>query len=95
MIRFSIALCLLLLTCPTNGISQTVEPSIKLADFNYQLHNYKAALKEYLRVYYFDRENKYPELNLKIAHCFSQIMDSENAIKYYQYYLHFICLSRN
>jgi len=87
MIKYIITLCLSLLICPINAKSQEVTPSVELANFNYQIQNYRAAVKEYLRVYYFDRENKYPELNLRIANCFSHLKDSENAIKYYQYYL--------
>jgi len=87
MIKYLITLCLLFQITQNNLCGQEIKPSFEYADFNFEIQNYKAALKEYLRIYYFDRENKHPDITSKIANCFLLVGDSKNAVKYYQYYL--------
>lgn len=87
MIRYLIILCLLFLKPRIDLCAQEIKPSFEFADFNFEIQNYRTALKEYLRIYYFDRENKYPDIAVKIADCFLLLEDSDNAIKYYQDYL--------
>ncbi|MFM2394258.1 MAG: hypothetical protein RLZZ546_2240 [Bacteroidota bacterium] len=48
--------------------------------------NYKSALKEYLRLYYFDEENNFIHASKEIAECFVALEDSKNALKYYDLY---------
>ena len=51
--------------------------------------NYNQALKEYLKVYYLDKDNELPEVCDKIADCFLYKNDTENALRYLDlYYFH-------
>lgn len=87
MTKYLIILCLLFPITQTKLCAQEIVPSLELADFNFQIQNYNAALKEYLRLYYFDRDNEYSSITIKIADCFLLLNDTSNAIKYYQTFL--------
>jgi hypothetical protein len=87
MIKYIITLFLLFQITLISCIAQEVVPSLEFAEINYENQNYRIALKEYLRLFYFDRQNEFPEVEVNIAECFSRLHDSENAIKYYQLFL--------
>lgn len=87
MIKYIITLLLFLQIIPIKNSAQEVIPSIEFASFNYDIQNYRVALKEYLRVFYFDRDNQYIGVEAKIAQCFSKLEDPDNAIKYFQLFL--------
>lgn len=48
--------------------------------------NYKSALKEYLRLYYYDSENQFIHASKEAAECFLMLEDYKNALKYYDLY---------
>ncbi len=87
MIRFIITLLLLSQITLIKGNAQEVIPSLEFTSVNYDNQNFRVALKEYLRLFYFDRDGAYPGIEAKIASCFSKLNDPENAIKYYQLFL--------
>jgi hypothetical protein len=68
------------------SFSQDLEKSISFAKEMFKNNNIDLALKEYLRVYYLDKENYYPEVSDNISDCFMMKNDMANAIKYQDLY---------
>lgn len=56
------------------------------ADYLYNEKNYASSLKEYLRLYYYDKENAYPSTCHDIATNFLALNDLDNALKYLDLY---------
>ncbi len=65
--------------------SQNLEQTINYADKQYDLMNYKIALKEYQRAIFFNRSIKNSYLYNQIAKCFFYNKQYIRASKYYQY----------
>ena len=63
--------------------AQDIHQVKKFSDEQFAMGNYQLALKEYQRVLFFDRENRYNELYSRIASIHYQLSDFDNAIKYY------------
>lgn len=88
--EYIIFLFLSCLLSPSNLDSQTVsnvQGDIHFARSQYATANYKSALKEYLRVHYYDRSGQYERATREIAYCFQALGDKDNALKYLQKYL--------
>ncbi len=58
----------------------------EFATFLFQEKNYNASLKEYLRLYYLDKNNVYPSTCHDIATNFLAINDIDNSLKYLDLY---------
>lgn len=85
--RACIILMLILAISPKVLIAQSQNSFIEYADFLFEKKKYKPALKEYLRAYYYDRNNEHTGLSLQIANCFSKNGDLKNSIIFYDQYL--------
>lgn len=88
--RYRASLCLFLCLIFSSAYPQspgTVPIDIGYADKLYESANYKAALKEYLRVYYHDRDDKFFSVLEKISICCSEMGMQEKALKYINQYL--------
>ncbi len=89
----------LFLSCLLNSsklVSQKVskmEGNLHFARSQYKAANYKTALKEYLRVHFYDRSGHNERTTQEIAYCFQALGDTDNALKYLQKYLRISDLS--
>ncbi len=79
-IAYTIILCLNFCLSGSKSIGQSIE----FADQMYEKGSFRIALKEYLKIYYFDRNSELPYACMRAAKCFDLISDDENAIKYYK-----------
>lgn len=69
----------------SNLYAQKLEQSLSFADNMFSENKIDLALKEYLRVYYLDKENNYARVSDNISICFLNKNDIPNAIKYRTY----------
>jgi len=65
--------------------SQTIETAKTIADIQFENKNYKAALKEYQRVYFFDNQNKFSDIYVKIAQIYESQHNYNESVKFYNY----------
>lgn len=65
--------------------SQTIDTVKSIADIHFVNKNFKAALKEYQRVYFFDDQNKYSDIYVKIAQINEDQHNYNESIKFYNY----------
>ncbi len=66
-----------------NLYAQDIYQIKKFADEQYRLNNTNLALKEYQRVFLFDKKHEFNDIYLKIANIFDKKNDYKQAIKYY------------
>ena len=64
--------------------AQSLDEIKHYADEQYALGNYDLALKEYQRVFLFDRTHKYNDIFFKIARIFDQRQNYEKALMFYK-----------
>lgn len=68
----------------SNATGQTIEQTYRFAEQQYIQSNYKAALADFQRVAFFDTENRFTDVYLKIARSFYFLDDFPLAIKNYE-----------
>ena len=89
--RYSVLLSLFLCLAINNSMAQDAQSQVAAdlayADNLYATENYKAALKEYLRVYYHDRDDRFFSVLEKISKCCNAIGMHEQSLKYINQYL--------
>lgn len=81
--------CCILLTSPrawSQSVTTDSSTAEALGDHLYNLEQYKPALKEYLRAYYYDRAYQNKFIERKTSICFQKLEDWDNAIKYQKKY---------
>lgn len=95
--KFIPFLCLFLSILINRVVAQGMQlaPDIDFAASLFAQEQYKAAAKEYLRVYYYDRTNSQLEASRKIAQCFDHLGDGSKALHYMTIYLRQRGLSPN
>jgi len=88
--KYIIFLCLYCCLSPTKLSGQIVsyqQGDIEFARDQYAVGNYKVALKEFLRVHYFDRKGIMERTTKDVAFCFSHLGNTDQALKYLSKYL--------
>lgn len=65
-------------------VGQDIHTVKKFSDELFNQGNYQAALKEYQRVIFFDKQNEYPYLYARIAEIHYRLSDFDNAIRYFE-----------
>lgn len=87
MIRVCITLILICISISISS-GQALDEIIKYAQhLENEGNNDSVIRKEYLRAYYYDRNNQYPNLSLKLSDLFVKHSDSQNALLFLNIYL--------